>query len=163
MQKCFLQAWVKLQKGAIIRNSSGPHAKCICALFLGPFESNTSSIIVRVEGSRAPLALLALYDRGGLWTFSANLALCALPRQFQRWNLWAGTGTGAGAKRARGAAAPFARTIIGEVLRSNGPENDAQMHFAWGPLEFLMIAPFRNLTQACEKRSSTPRLFRGDP
>ena len=105
----------------------------------------------------------------------SNQALCTVllqstlrsPRKARRAAAWVSAalkslgrdrGTRAGAKRARGAAAPFTRTIIGEVLRSNGPENDAQMHFARGPLEFLMIAPFRNLTQACEKRSSTPRL-----
>ena len=55
----FSHAWVKLRKGAIIRNASGPHAKCICASFSGPFERNTSPIIVRAKGAAGPLALLA--------------------------------------------------------------------------------------------------------
>ena len=53
--------------------------------------------------------------------------------------------------------ASLMRTVIGQVLRSNGPENDAEMHFH-GPLAFLMIArPFRNLTQEREKQGSTLR------
>ena len=47
---------------------------------------------------------------------------------------------------------PLTRTIIDEVLRSNGSENDAQMHFH-GPLAFLMIALFATWLERAKKNT----------